>query len=124
MQTDNRLLDDLARVAAGALGALHGAKDEVQARLRDQFERLLADLDLVTREEFDAVKAMAAQARTENDALALRLARIEKRTAETKPKKTEAKAARKTAAKAGAGSGGETKGKTRGGAGRRRTKKA
>lgn len=77
MQTDNRLLDDLAKVASGALGTLQGVKGEVRARLRDQFERVLANLDLVTREEFDAVKAMAAAARSENEALAARLEALE-----------------------------------------------
>ncbi len=77
MQTDNRLLDDLAKVASGALGTLQGVKSEVTARLRDQVERVLANLDLVTREEFDAVKAMAAAARSENEAMAARLEALE-----------------------------------------------
>ncbi len=78
MQTDNKLLDDLARVAASALGTLQGVRGEVEARLRDQFERILNGMDLVTREEFDAVKAMAAAARRENDALAKRIEALEK----------------------------------------------
>ena len=57
MQTDHKILDDLARVAASALGTLQGVRDEVEARLRDQFERILSNMELVTREEFDAVKA-------------------------------------------------------------------
>ena len=81
MQTDNRLLDDLARVASGALGALSGMRTEVETRLREQFERVLARMDLVTREEFDAVKAMAAKARGEEEALAERLAALEQRLA-------------------------------------------
>ena len=61
MQTDNKFLDDLARVASGALGSLQGVRDEIAARVRDQFDRFVADRDLVSREEFDAVKAMAAR---------------------------------------------------------------
>lgn len=77
MQTDNRLLDDLARVATGALGTLQGAKGEIEGALRRQFERILADMDLVTREEFEVVQAMAAAARAENLALAERIAALE-----------------------------------------------
>lgn len=94
MQSDNRLLDDLARVASGALGGLQGFKDEVTARLRDQFERVLADLDMVPREEFDAVKAMAAEARAQNEALAARLAALEAKLGKPKPKRPAAKAAK------------------------------
>lgn len=81
MQTNNRILDDLARVASGAMGGLAGVRHEVEGRLREQVERLLAGMDLVTREEFEAVKAMAAQARTEQDLLAARLAALEARLA-------------------------------------------
>jgi BMFP domain-containing protein YqiC len=77
MQTDNKLLDDLARVAASALGTLQGVRDEVEARLRDQFERILNSMDLVTREEFDAVKAMAVTARCENESLKTRIEALE-----------------------------------------------
>ncbi len=77
MQTQNRLLDDLARVATSALGVAAGMRAELEARLRDQFERVLSGMDLVTREEFDAVKAMAAKARAEQEDLALRLAALE-----------------------------------------------
>jgi|SRR6266851_4914769 BMFP domain-containing protein YqiC len=79
MQTENRLLDDLARVATGALGALTGMRDELEGRLREQFERILGRMNLVRREEFDAVQAMAAKARTEQEALAARVAELEKR---------------------------------------------
>ena len=77
MQTQNRLLDDLARVATGALGAFTGMRDEVETRLKEQFERVLGRMNLVTREEYDAVKAMAAKARTEQEDLAKRLAELE-----------------------------------------------
>ncbi|MHA1154162.1 MAG: accessory factor UbiK family protein [Alphaproteobacteria bacterium] len=74
MQTRNRLLDDLARVATSALGVAAGMREEIEARLRDQFERVLSGMDLVSREEFDAVKAMAAKARAEQEDLAARMA--------------------------------------------------
>jgi BMFP domain-containing protein YqiC len=79
MQTDNPLLDDLARAASGALGALTGMRGEIEARMRDQLERVLARMDMVTREEFDAVRAMAAKARGEQDRLLERIAALEAR---------------------------------------------
>ncbi len=77
MQTENRFLDDLARVAAGAVGVLAGVREEVEARLRQQFERVLDGMELINRDEFEAVKAMAAEARAENERLANRLAALE-----------------------------------------------
>jgi BMFP domain-containing protein YqiC len=77
MQSQSRLFDDLARVAAGAVGTLSGVKSEIEARLREQLERVLAGMDLVTRDEFEAVKAMAAKARTEQEELAKRIAELE-----------------------------------------------
>jgi BMFP domain-containing protein YqiC len=81
MQSQNRFFDDLARVASGALGTLSGVKSEVEARLREQLERVLAGMDLVSRDEFEAVKAMAAKARSEQEDLARRMAEIESRLA-------------------------------------------
>jgi BMFP domain-containing protein YqiC len=81
MQSQNRFFDDLARVAAGALGTLSGVKTEVEARLRDQLERVLAGMDLVSRDEFEAVKAMAAKARSEQEDLINRVADLESRLA-------------------------------------------
>ena len=78
MQFDHRLIDDLARVAGGALGALAGMREEVEARLRQQFERILAGMDLVTREEFEVVRAMAQKARAEQEKLAKRVAELER----------------------------------------------
>jgi BMFP domain-containing protein YqiC len=77
MQSQNRFFDDLARVAAGAMGTLSGVKSEVESRLREQLERVLAGMDLVARDEFEAVKAMAAKARAEQEDLAKRLAELE-----------------------------------------------
>jgi BMFP domain-containing protein YqiC len=120
MQTQNRLLDDLARVASGVLGVAAGMRAEVEARLREQFERVLAQLDLVTREEFDAVKAMAVKAREEQEVLAAQLAKLETaigpETRSAKPRQGAGRkqpagkggAAKKTAGRAGAaGKGGK-----------------
>ena len=75
----------MARVAAGAAGALSGVKGEVEGRLREQLEKVLAGMDLVTREEFEAVKTMAAKARAEQEDLAARLADLESRLAAASP---------------------------------------
>ena len=77
MQSQNRFFDDFARMAGGAMGALAGIRQEIEARLREQMERWLASMDLVTREEFDAVKAMAAKARAEEERLEQRVAALE-----------------------------------------------
>ena len=77
MQSQNRFFDDLARVANGAVGALSGVRADIEARLRDQLERILAGMDLVSREEFEAVKAMAAKARDEQEELLRRIAVLE-----------------------------------------------
>ena len=77
MQTSNRILDDLARVANGAVSTLTGVKGEIDALVRQRIERLLVDADLVPRDEFEAVKAMAAEARAEQERLAKRVAELE-----------------------------------------------
>jgi len=82
MQTDNRLLDDLSRVATGAFSALTGVREDIESRMREQFEKIMARMDVVTREEFDAVQAMASRARAEQEALALRVEALESRLAE------------------------------------------
>ncbi len=94
MQTTGKLFDDLARVANGAAGAMSGVKDEVEQMVRARLERVLADMDLVTREEFDAVKAMAAKARQEQENLSGRLEILENTLA-----KMAEKPAKKTARK-------------------------
>jgi len=81
MQTENRLFDDLARVATGALGALSGVREEVEQRLKEQVERVLARMNLVRREEFEAVQAMVAKARAAQERLDARLAALEARVA-------------------------------------------
>jgi BMFP domain-containing protein YqiC len=79
MQSQNRFFDDLARVASGAAGALSGVRTEIEARARDQLERVLAGMDLVGREEFDATRAMAARAREEQERLLRRVEQLEAR---------------------------------------------
>ncbi len=99
MQTDNRILDDLARVATSAIGTLQTVRDDVRTLVRQQVERLLDDMDLVSRDEFEVVKAMAAAARSENEALAKRVAKIEVQLG--KPAARRKAAAPKPAAKRG-----------------------
>lgn len=77
MQTSNRILDDLARVAGGAASTVVGIKNELEALVRLQLEKLLAGMDLVPREEFEAVKAMAAKARAEQEQLNARVEKLE-----------------------------------------------
>jgi BMFP domain-containing protein YqiC len=76
-QTSGRLFDDLSRLITDAAGFAEGARREVETVVKAQFERLLAGMDVVTREEFEAVKDMAAKARSENEALAARIAALE-----------------------------------------------
>jgi BMFP domain-containing protein YqiC len=96
MSSENRLLDDLARVASGALGALTGVRDEVETRMREQFERVLGRMNLVRREEFDAVQAMAANARSAQEALEARVAMLEAKFAEQESKGESASRPRKS----------------------------
>lgn len=77
MSTQNRLLDDLARLATGAAGAARGVQQEIEALIRQQAEHMLDQMNLVRRDEFDAVKAMAIKAREENEALERRIAALE-----------------------------------------------
>lgn len=82
MQTQNPFFDDIARVAGGALGALSGLKAEVEALVRQQFERIMAGADMVPRDEFEAVRAMAIKARAGQEDLETRVAALESRLAE------------------------------------------
>jgi BMFP domain-containing protein YqiC len=77
MQVDSKILDDLARVAGGAIGALAGLRGEVETRVREQFERILAQMDVVSREEFEAVREMAVKARAEQEELTDRVTALE-----------------------------------------------
>jgi BMFP domain-containing protein YqiC len=82
MQTDNPLLDGLARLFTDAAGAAQSVRTEIDTFMRQRLEKLVADMDFVPREEFEAVKAMAARARAENEALAAQLAALEARLAD------------------------------------------
>lgn len=79
MQTDNPFLDGLARLATDAAGAAQGAKAEAEAFVKQRLEKMIADLNFVPRDEFEAVKALAQKALAENEALAARLAALEAR---------------------------------------------
>lgn len=76
--TSSRILDDIARLATDAAGAAQGVRREVETVVKTQIERLLRDLDVVTREEFEAVRDMAIKARTENSELKARLDALER----------------------------------------------
>jgi BMFP domain-containing protein YqiC len=80
-QTNNRFLDELAKLMTDAAGAADGLKREFGTLIRAQSERLLNEMDVVQREEFEAVKAMAEKARAENERLEARLAALEARLA-------------------------------------------
>jgi BMFP domain-containing protein YqiC len=77
VQTTNRFFDDIARLMNDASGVAQGMRREVETVFRTQAERILRDLDVVTREEFEAVKEMARLAREENEALRARIAALE-----------------------------------------------
>ena len=77
MQTRNKILDDISQLMTNAMGVAQGAKDEAETAMKSMLDRWLADRDFVTREDFDAVRAMAQKAREENEALAARLAALE-----------------------------------------------
>ncbi len=83
-QTNNRFLDEIAKLMTDAAGAADGLKREVETLMRAQGERFLRDMDVVQREEFEAVKAMAEKARAENEKLEARIAALEAQIAESK----------------------------------------
>ncbi len=103
MQTRNKIFDDISQLMTNAMGVAQGAKDEAEAAMKGVIDRWLADRDFVTREEFDAVRAMAQKAREENAALAARLQALEGK---------KSPAARKSPAKASGGTTGKSAGKT------------
>ncbi len=77
MQTRNKVLDDISKLMTNAMGVAQGAKDEAETAMSSMIDRWLADRDFVTREEFDAIRAMAQKAREENEALKARLDALE-----------------------------------------------
>jgi BMFP domain-containing protein YqiC len=84
-QTNSRFFDDLSRLMTDAAGLADGAKREAQTFARSQIERMMSGMDIVTREEFEAVKEMAARARDENEKLAARVTALEAKLGEPKP---------------------------------------
>lgn len=80
MQTRNKMLDDISQLMTNAMGVAQGAKDEAETAMKSMIDRWLADRDFVTREEFDAVRAMAQKAREENEVLKARIEALEKST--------------------------------------------
>ena len=85
MQSQNRIFDDIAKVAGGALGALASLKQEMETMVKDRVERFMTDYNMVPREEFEAVKAMASEARAEQERLAARVAALEAALKQSKP---------------------------------------
>jgi BMFP domain-containing protein YqiC len=79
MQTRNKIVDDLSQLMTNAMGVAQGAKDEAETAMNSMMDRWLANRNLVTREEFDAVRAMAQKAREENEALKARIAALEEK---------------------------------------------
>ncbi len=80
MQTRNKVFDDLSQLMTNAMGVAQGAREEAETALKSLTDRWLADRDFVTREEFDAVRAMAQKAREENAALIARIEALEAKT--------------------------------------------
>lgn len=111
MQTENRLFDDLARMANGAINTLSGVREEIESRLRERVERWLAEMDMVPREEFEAIKELAQKARAEQEDLTAKVAALEQKLAAMsatpeaapRPRKVVASPAAKAAAKPKAG---------------------
>lgn len=84
-QTTNKLFDDFAKLMTDAAGAAEGFKKETEAVFRGQAEKFLRDMNVVTREDFEAVREMAQKARQENEALAARIAELEAKLAKLSP---------------------------------------
>lgn len=77
MQARGKIFDDISHLMTNAMGVAQGAKDEAETAMKSLMDRWLADRDFVTREEFDAVRAMAQKAREENKTLKARLDSLE-----------------------------------------------
>jgi BMFP domain-containing protein YqiC len=78
-QPRGRIFDDVAKLVTDAAGVAQGMRREAETVIRTQLERLLASMDVVTREEFESVRELAAAAREENDSLKARIAALEKK---------------------------------------------
>ena len=81
MQTSNKFFEDMSKLMTNAMGVAQGARTEAETAMKGFIDRWMADRDFVTREEFDAVRAMAQKAREENAALEARIAALEGRQA-------------------------------------------
>ena len=92
MQTRSRIFDDLAKVAGGAVSTFTGLKAEIEVLIRQQIERFLLDADMVPRDEFDAVKELAANARSGEEALDKRVLNLERKLGVKVPSNTKGKA--------------------------------
>lgn len=79
MQTSNKFFEDMSKLMTNAMGVAQGAKTEAETAMKGFIDRWMADRDFVTREEFDAVRAMAQKAREENASLEARIAALEGR---------------------------------------------
>ena len=77
MQTRSKVFDDLGQLFTNAAGLAHGVRDEAETAMKGWFERWMSESNLVTREEFDAVREMATRAREENEALRARIEALE-----------------------------------------------
>ncbi len=77
MQSRNRIMEDISQLMTNAMGVAQGAREEAETAMKSMIDRWLADRDFVTREEFEAVRAMAQKAREENEALKARLDALE-----------------------------------------------
>jgi BMFP domain-containing protein YqiC len=87
MQNQNRIFDDMAKVAGGALSALTALKQDIEGMIRDRMDRFMAEANYVRRDEFEAVKAVAAAARSEQERLTARLDALERDLAAAAPAK-------------------------------------
>jgi BMFP domain-containing protein YqiC len=84
-QSSNRIFDELARLATDAAGAAQGVRREVETVVRSQFERLIKDMDVATREEVEVLREMVTAARAENERLEARLKALEEKLAPQQP---------------------------------------
>ena len=84
MQTRNKIMDDISQLMTNAMGIAQGAREEAETAMKSMIDRWLADRDFVTREEFEAVRAMAQKAREENATLEARIAALESKGTKSK----------------------------------------
>ena len=111
MQSDNKFIDDMGKLATGALGMVQSLRDEVETMVRQRLERAIADLDVVTRDEFEAVKSVAVELKSENEELKNRIAALEQATKATKKRtRSSTKSSSKATTRSGTKSAAASKG--------------